>query len=70
MARDDGDTRPAARSWARPQLYKILVKDKRGTPLCSNNREWCEGSYPQALLDARAYVNEQVAKLEQIALAA
>jgi hypothetical protein len=51
-------------------LYKIEVLAKRGTPLSSNNREWCDGSYPRAVLNARAYVDQQWAKLEQIALAA
>ena len=51
-------------------IYKIEIEDRRGTPLCSNYREWREGSYPQAFLDAHAYVEQQMARLEQIALAA
>jgi len=51
-------------------LCKIEILATRGTPLCSNNREWCDGDYPQAFLDATAYRNEQVAKAERELLAA
>ena len=51
-------------------VYKIAVVAKRGTPLRSNCREWREGSYPQAFLYTRAYVNEEMVKRERELLAA
>jgi hypothetical protein len=44
-------------------LYKIEAEAMRGTPLCSNYREWQEGGYPEAFLNARVYMNEQMVNL-------
>jgi hypothetical protein len=45
-------------------LHKIETEAWRGNPLCSNYREWEEGSFPPEYHAAKAYVDAEKAKLE------
>jgi Protein of unknown function (DUF3631) len=46
-------------------LYKIDCEEQRNQPLCSNYREWREGSYPPEYVAARAYVKEKRNETEE-----